>query len=726
MVENTEKDICLESLLKSIESYYKDADLGLITKAYQFSLDKHKGQKRSSGEEYIIHPLSVAHILATMKMDLATIATGILHDVVEDTTVSLEEIKSEFGQEIAFLVDGVTKLSQMTFKSSQEKQAENFRKMLLAMAKDLRVIFVKLADRTHNMRTLQHLAQPKQQKIAQETLDIYAPLANRLGISWMKIELEDLGLKYSKSSAYFKIAKLVDKKKAEREEYIQKLIAVVQDQVQKYGLKVSVAGRAKHFYSVYKKMEARKITFEDIHDMVAFRVITHSISECYEVLGIIHAFFKPVPGRFKDYIAMPKKNLYQSLHTTVIGPFGERLEIQIRTEDMHQVAESGIAAHWEYKSGKLDDKDVKKFHWLKQLVDTQENLLNPSEFLDTVKLDLFMGDIYVFTPKGELLELPSGSTPLDFAYTIHTDLGHKTTGAKVNGRMVPLKHKLRSGDTVEITTAPTQKPNKDWLKFVHTGRAKSKIRQYVRQEERDRAHEIGRELMDKEFRRYGKSLAKFEKLKNCDEIIGQFSFASLDELLISVGYGKKIPENIILKIFPDLKPEEAEEAPKESTISKIFHQAKLSQKKSSSPVKVAGIDDNVLIRFGKCCNPLPGDEIIGFISRGRGVTIHKIDCPKVLDFDANRAIDVVWEKKENGALRHVKIKVICMDKPGLLNRMSQIITNSGININSLNIRVNAEKRATGLFDLEVRDRQQLLSCLHTLESLDDIVSVERV
>jgi guanosine-3',5'-bis(diphosphate) 3'-pyrophosphohydrolase len=719
------KDICLENLLQSIQTYYKDADLGLISKAYQFSLDRHQGQKRSSGEDFITHPLSVAYILSTMKMDLATIATGILHDTVEDTTASLDLVKQEFGPDIAFLVDGVTKLSQMTFKSSQEKQAENFRKMLLAMAKDLRVIFVKLADRTHNMRTLQHLAAPKQQKIAQETLDIYAPLANRLGISWMKTELEDLGLKYTKPSFYFKIAKLIDKKKAEREDYTHKLIAIFQEQIEKYGLKVQVAGRAKHFYSIFKKMEARKINFEDIHDIVAFRVLTKTISECYEVLGIIHAFFKPVPGRFKDYIAMPKKNLYQSLHTTVIGPFGERLEIQIRTEEMHQVAESGIAAHWEYKSGKLEEKDAKKFHWLKQLVETQENLSNPSEFLDTVKLDLFMGDIYVFTPKGELLELPSGSTPLDFAYTIHTDLGHKTTGAKVNGRMVPLRHKLRSGDTVEITTSPTQKPNKDWMKLVHTGRAKSKIRQYIRMEERERAHAIGRDLLDREFRRYGKSFAKFEKLKNANEVVGQFSFASVDEMLISIGYGKKLPEQIVLRIFPDLKPEEVAE-PKESTISKIFNQAKLSQKKGSSPVKVAGIDDDVLIRFGKCCNPLPGDEIIGFISRGRGVTIHKIDCRKVLEFDADRAIDVVWEKSGNGTLRHVKIRIICMDKPGLLNRMSQIITNSGININSVNIRVNAERRATGLFDLEVRDRQQLLACLQTLESLDDIVSVERI
>ncbi|NCN26203.1 bifunctional (p)ppGpp synthetase/guanosine-3',5'-bis(diphosphate) 3'-pyrophosphohydrolase [bacterium] len=727
MNTNIPKDVTLEDVIKCVKGYYGDADVAFIEKAYEFSNSRHQGQKRSSGEDYIMHPLSVAYILARLRLDLPSIVTGILHDTVEDTTASKEEIKREFGEEVSFLVDGVTKLGKLKFRSSHEKQAENFRKMLLAMAKDLRVILVKLADRTHNMRTLTHLAPHKQQKIAQETLDIYAPLANRLGISWMKLELEDLGLKYSKPSIYSKISALVDTKKAEREEYIQKLIKIIMDQVAKYGLNVKVVGRAKHFYSIFKKMESRGVNFEDIQDIVAFRVVTKSISECYEVLGIIHSFFKPVPGRFKDYIAMPKKNLYQSLHTTVIGPFGERLEVQIRTNDMHRVAESGIAAHWKYKSGKLDDSDAKKFRWLRQLVDTQESTDNPSEFLDSVKLDLFMGDIYVFTPKGELLEFPAGSTPLDFAYTIHTDLGHKCTGAKVNGRIVPLKHKLRSGDTIDIISSNTQRPNKDWLKIVKTGRAKSKIRQYIRSEERDRARVLGRELLDREFRRYGKSLPKFEKQKDLESIIQKLSFASFEEMLINLGYGKKLPNQVIHWIFPELKSVEEEPEQSPSSMSEIFKNARDNQKKKSkSPVKIAGMDEDILVRFGKCCHPLPGDEIAGYISRGRGITIHKIDCRKTLDLDVNRSIDVEWDVKENTTLRSVKIKVLCLDKPGVLNHMSQTITNTGININSVNIRVNADKRATGIFDLQVRDRAQLQNCIHNLETVDGVIAVERI
>jgi guanosine-3',5'-bis(diphosphate) 3'-pyrophosphohydrolase len=486
--------------LKSlIAQYYPDADFGVLQKAHDFAVALHEGQTRKSGEPYIIHPLEVARILAQMRMDLSSIVAGILHDVVEDTAATIEEVQKQFGSEAAQLVDGVTKISAINFSSKHEKQAENFRKMILAMAKDIRVILVKLADRTHNMRTLQHLPPEKQDRIATETLEIYAPLANRLGISWMKIELEDLGLRYTKPEIYYKIAKLVDKKKEEREQYTQKLIKILGEKISEYGLKVKISGRPKHFYSIYKKMETRNLDFEEIHDIVAFRILTGSVAECYEVLGIVHLFFKPVPGRFKDYIAMPKNNMYQSLHTTMIGPYGERLEIQIRTEDMHKVAESGVAAHWHYKEGKLDQKDADRFHWLRQIIEAEKNLDNSSEFLESVKLDLFAGEIYIFTPKGELKEFPVGATPLDFAYSIHTDVGNKCVGAKVNGRMVPLKHKLRSGDTVEIVTSTTQRPSKDWLKIVKTGRAKSKIRAYIKSEERDRAMSIGRDLMEKSF-----------------------------------------------------------------------------------------------------------------------------------------------------------------------------------------------------------------------------------
>lgn len=716
----------LESLKAAIISYFPDADFGLLQKAHDFSLRLHEGQLRQSGQPYIVHPLAVAQILATMRMDLPTIITGLLHDTVEDTATTIEEVQNQFGTEIAQLVDGVTKLSAISFKSSHEKQAENFRKMILAMAKDLRVILVKLADRTHNMRTLEHLKPEKQQNIAQETLDIYAPLANRLGISWVKIELEDLSLKYLKSEVYYRLSKSVSKKKGEREEYINRLIGIVQTKVKEYGLNVRVSGRAKHFYSIYKKMESRGIEFDDLGDLVAFRVITSTIAECYEVLGIVHSFFKPVPGRFKDYIAMPKNNLYQSLHTTVIGPFGERLEIQIRTEDMHRVAESGIAAHWEYKDGKMSQKDSAKFHWLRQLVDAQENVQNPSEFLESVKLDLFEGDIYVFTPKGELLEFPIGSTPLDFAYTIHTDLGHKCTGAKVNGRMVPLKHKLRSGDTVEISISPNQKPSKDWLKIVRTGRAKSKIRQYIRTEERERAKKIGYDLLDREFRRYGQSLPKLERSKDADAQVGPLSFASFDEMLIAVGYGRVAPGKVSERLFPDKKPSEETRLEKDaSALSEIFSRAKARTPGEKSVVKIQGLND-ILVRFGKCCNPLPGDEIVGYISRGRGVTVHKLGCPKILDLDDERSIEVSWSSEAERSLRDVQIKVICSDSPGLLNEMSRTISAQGVNIKSLNIRVFDDKKAVGTFDLQVKNKAQLSLCIKNLEALPGIISVERI
>ncbi len=722
-------DISVDSLKQAVLAYYPDADLSLLQKAHDFATSLHEGQKRRSGEPYIVHPLNVAYVLAQMRMDVPSILTGILHDTVEDTHTTIEEVEKNFGSEVAQLVDGVTKLSAISFKSSHEKQAENFRKMVLAMAKDLRVIIVKLADRTHNMRTLEHLKPVKQQAIAQETLDIYAPLANRLGISWMKIELEDLSLKYLKPEVYQKLSKLVAKKKSERDEYIEKLIKILSEKISEYGLKVRISGRAKHFYSIYKKMESRGMDFEDVQDLVAFRLMTSSIAECYEALGIVHSFFKPVPGRFKDYIAMPKNNMYQSLHTTVIGPFGERLEIQIRTEDMHRIADSGIAAHWEYKSGKLSPKDTAKFHWLRQLVEAQGELDNPSEFLESVKLDLFEGDIYVFTPKGELLEFPAGSTPLDFAYTVHTDLGHRCTGAKVNGRIVPLKHKLRSGDTVEILTGATQKPSKDWLKIVRSGRAKSKIRQFIRSEERERAQKIGAELLEREFRRYGQGLAKFEKSKDLLEKMGQLGYANYEELLVQVGFGKVQMDRLIQRLFPDLKtpepeaPEPVKAAPGfKDWVSKAAKKLRGTPKRSA--VLIQGLDD-MLVRFGKCCNPIPGDEIVGFISRGRGVTVHKLGCARVLGMDADREVEVSWAGAADSVVTEVRIRVLVQDEKGLLNEMSRVISAQGVNITSLNIRVNKDKRAVGTFDIEVRNLGQLHSCIKSLEAIPGVISVER-
>lgn len=720
--------LTLEKLIEMIQSYYPEADVGLIKKAHDFSVSLHEGQKRQSGEPYIIHPLAVSGLLAQMKMDVASIVTGLLHDTVEDTATTLEQVQKEFGPEIAQLVDGVTKISAISFKSSHEKQAENFRKMILAMAKDLRVILVKLADRTHNMRTLEFLSPNKQMAIAQETLDIYAPLANRLGISWMKLELEDLCLRHLHPEIYYKLAKLVSKKKGERNEYIEKVAGIFHEKLSEYGLKVKITGRSKHFYSIYKKMEARGVDFDDINDLIAFRIITGSVQECYEALGIMHMFFKPIPGRFKDYIAMPKNNMYQSLHTTVIGPFGERLEVQIRTDDMHRTAEGGIAAHWEYKEGKLSQKDSLKFHWLRQLVEAQESLQDPSEFLESVKLDLFEGDIYVFTPKGELREFPQGSTPLDFAYSVHTDLGNKCTGSKVNGRIVPLKHKLRSGDTVEIITSPTQRPSKDWLKICKSSRAKAKIRQYLKTEERETSRKTGQNLLDREFRRFGQSLPKFEKSKDLEPRCQAIGFASYDELLIQIGYGKLPVGKTVLQLFPDLRP--AEETPVETHdggFQKIIEKAKdqFGASTKKNVVRIHGMDD-ILVRMGRCCNPLPGDEIIGFISRGRGVTVHKLGCSRVLDLNKDRVIEVSWASEADRTARDIRIKVLVQDEQGLLNEMSRVISSHGINIKSLNIRVNVDNKATGIFDLQVKTKDQLIKCMRELEGLKGIISVERI
>lgn len=716
-----------EDLREEMSRYFPEADFGLLKKAHDFAMSLHEGQIRKSGEPYINHPIAVAHILASMKMDLATVVTGILHDVVEDTETCCEELSEKFGAEVSQLVDGVTKISQISFRSKHEKQAENFRKMILATAKDLRVILVKLADRTHNMRTLQFMPPHKQEAIASETLEIYVPLANRLGISWMKIELEDLCLRYLHPEVYQKLAKLVQTKKAEREEYTDTMIGILEEKVGEYGLKVKVTGRAKHFYSIYKKMETRNLDFEEIHDIVAFRVLTGTVAECYEVLGIVHSFFKPVPGRFKDYIAMPKNNMYQSLHTTVIGPYGERLEIQIRTEEMHQVAEGGVAAHWEYKEGKLNSKDAERFHWLRQVIEAQETLDNSAEFYESVKLDLFAGEIYVFSPKGELKEFPVGSSPLDFAYSVHTDVGNKCIGAKVNGRMVPLKYKLRSGDTIEIMTSPTQRPSKDWLKIVKTGRAKSKIRAFIKTEERDRARVIGRDILEREFKKIGENFTRFEKLKDVDQQAGQMGFASLDELIIGIGYGKTPAEKVLGKIFPEkfqekapeTLEEEAEALERESVVK-----GRTLKGSKRSAVLIEGIDD-VMVRFAKCCNPLPGDEIVGFISRGRGVICHRVNCSKVLDIDSSRAVNVHWaDANQRKILRDVKIKITVQDNQGLMNQMTKTISAQGINMKSINIKVNPDRKATGFFDLQVTSREELLSCVKSLEGVPGVISVE--
>ncbi|MFZ3207932.1 MAG: bifunctional (p)ppGpp synthetase/guanosine-3',5'-bis(diphosphate) 3'-pyrophosphohydrolase [Geobacteraceae bacterium] len=713
--------IRLNDILDKVASYNPSADMDMIRKSYVFCAKVHQGQTRLSGEPYLIHPMEVAGILADLKLDVATVVTGLLHDVVEDTLTTQEELEQIFGLEVANLVDGVTKIGRIHFRTREERQAENFRKMLLAMSQDIRVILVKLADRLHNMRTLQYQPDDKQRSIGRETLDIYAPIANRLGISWIKSELEDLSLRYMDSQLYYDLASKVAKKKQERENDVEGAQAIIAQKLAEHGIKGDVSGRSKHLYSIYRKMQNRNVDIDEIYDLMAIRVTVEDIRACYEVLGIIHSTWKPVPGRFKDYIAMPKGNMYQSLHTTVIGPFGERMEVQIRTSEMHRIAESGIAAHWKYKEGKgYDEKDVKNFAWLRQLLDWQQELQDSREFMDTVKVELFPEEVYVFTPKGDVKAFPKGSTPIDFAYSVHTDVGHRCVGAKVNGKLAPLKHELKTGDIVEVITSSHHTPSKDWLKIVRSSGARNKIRAWIKTEERKRSITLGREICEKEFRRYSLNFSKLFKGGDMKRVAAEFGFTGEDELLASVGYGKLSSNQLIAKIIPQEKLEQRQ-ARKESRVGKVIE--KLTRR-SSNAIRISGVED-VLVRFGKCCNPVPGDDIVGFITRGRGVTVHTTDCQLALESDPERRIEIAWNKDEHVALP-VKIRVTCHDRKGTLANISQAITNCEANIISASIQSTVDKRGENLFEVEVADLKHLTRVINNIMKLNDIIKVERV
>ncbi len=710
--------IRLNDILEEVSLYIPDGDLDLIKKAYIFSARAHKGQIRLSGEPYLSHPLEVAGILAKLKLDVITISAGLLHDTIEDTLTTYDELQKYFGEEIAMLVDGVTKIGKMSFHSRHEEQAENFRKMILAMAKDIRVILIKLADRLHNMRTLEFMDKEKQELIAQETLDIYAPLAHRVGIFSIKGELEDLSLRFLKPDVYYDLAKKVMEKKKEREKFIEEAKKIISLKLEEYGIKAEITGRPKHFYSIYQKMATQNLDFDQVYDLLALRIIVNTVRECYEVLGIIHSLWKPIPGRIKDYIAIPKANMYQSLHTTVVGPYGKRLEIQIRTEDMHRVAEYGIAAHWKYKEGKVtDSRDEARFTWLRQLLEWQRELKDPAQFMETLKVDLFPEEVFVFTPKGDVKALPRGSTPIDFAYAIHTELGHHCQGAKVNGRIVPLKYELKSGDMVEIIASPTAKPSKDWLKIVKTSRAKTRIRQFINQEERERGRELGKGLLEKELRRYGSSISKFQK-EDLDRVVKEFSFKSFDDLIIYIGYGKISAHQVAKRLVP---PEKLKEVLKQEDFIKKGGRIHAAE---ACPIKIRDIDD-VLVRFAKCCSPLPGDSIVGFITRGRGVTVHNAYCSRVLESDPERRVEVEWDEKLK-MIRSVKVKVVCMDRPGLLAELSKAISSQNVNIRSAQIKTLEDKKAVNYFELDVENLQHLNAVIKSLEKIKEVIHVERV
>ena len=709
-------------ILERLTSYNPHADMDLLRKAYVFSAKVHLGQVRLSGEPYLNHPLEVAGILTQLKLDVASLATGLLHDTVEDTLTTLEEIRKNFGEEIAQLVGGLTKISQIPVRSFEEGQAENFRKMILAMVKDIRVILVKLADRLHNMRTLKYHSAEKRVEIAQETLDIYAPLAHRLGIDWIKSELEDLAFQYLYPDIYEEIQRKIAKKEKERSRYIDEVNRTLMKKLYENHIEGEITGRLKQIYSIYLKMKGQNIDFDQVFDITAFRVIVNTIKECYDVLGIIHSLCKPIPGKFKDYIGLSKENMYQSLHTSVIGPYGERIEIQIRTHEMHKIAEEGIAAHWKYKEGKVfEEVDDKRFTWLRQLLEWQRDLTDNAEFIESVKVDLFPHEVYVFTPKGAVKQFPIGATPVDFAYSIHSDIGNHCSGAKVNGKIVPLRYELKSGDTVEIMTLPNQKPSKDWLKFVKTSRAKTKIRQWFTNEESEKSITLGKEILEKELRKYNLQQVKLIKSGDLAKVANEFSFQGVDDLIAAVGYGKVTANQIIGKILPKERLEQKREEQEEGRLKHLLKKITRSPKDA---LLIKGID-NVMVRYAGCCNPLPGDKVVGFITRGRGVTIHTADCQNAMDDDPNRKVEVEWDSKKEYSYP-VRIRIYSEDKKGLLAEISASISSNEANITNAKLDTTEDKKAVSIFEMEIHDLNHLKKVIKGLEKIKGVNRVERL
>ena len=722
----------LDELVNRVQSYIPQADTALIRRAYDYSARMHVEQKRMSGEPYVIHPLNVALIIAQLRLDLPSVITGLLHDVIEDTGASLDEVQGLFGEEVARLVDGMTKVSKITFSSREEKQAENFRKMIIAMAHDIRVVLIKLADRLHNMRTLDHLPPDRQEEISRETLEIYAPIAHRLGIYWLKSELEDYSFRYLNPAAYATLKAYVAKTRAEREEYIRSVLEILSRRLKESGVEADVTGRPKHFFSIHSKMQQEELNFEQIYDLVAFRIIVPTLRECYEALGVVHANWKPIPGRFKDYIALPKVNMYQSLHSTVIGPRGQRMEVQIRTREMHEVAELGIAAHWSYKegAGPAQSRDTERFAWLRRLIEWQQNLKDPQEFLSTVKDDLFAEEVFVFTPKGDLLDFPLGATVIDFAYRIHSQVGQHLAGARVNGRMVPLRYRLKSGDTVEVTTAERQTPGKDWSNHVVTARAKSRIRQWLRAQQAERSLELGMSLIDRELEPLGLSVTQLRSKSRFEPALKEFSHRDTDSLIAAVGYGIVTVAQVLGKVLtPDelkLYRGDKETPPIPAALGEKDPRIVKEQRRAiGNAVIVSGVGD-MLVRFARCCNPLPGEAITGFITRGRGVTVHLAGCPHALATDPQRRVPVVW-KAGDETPRPIRLEVLCIDQPGLLAAMSKAIAAAGVNISTAEVKTAGnDGRALSLFELKVTNAAQLNNLMHSIAAIDGVMRVSRL
>ncbi len=712
--------IRINDIIDKVSEYFPQADFDIIDRAYIYTARVHDGQVRLSGEPYLSHPLEVAGILADMKLDVVSVAAGLLHDVIEDTHAVPEEIEKLFGPEVTHIVTGVTKLGSLSFHSSRARQAESLRKMFLAMADDIRVILIKLADRLHNMRTLEYHKPNKRVKIARETLDIYAPISARLGIYWIKNELEESSFKYLQTEEFSRIQNLIAKSSTEREKYMETVKDLINEKMEKANLQCEVLGRNKNYFSIYNKMVSQNLPFEEIYDIIAFRIVLESISQCYEALGHIHSMWKPIDHKFKDYVARPKPNMYQSLHTTVVGPIGERIEIQIRTWDMDRVAKSGIAAHWSYKEGKRVDENISnKFAWIQDIVENQENFRDPGEFLENVRIDLFQDEVYVFTPRGEIKTLPKGATSVDFAYKIHTEVGNQCTGAKVNGQLVPLAQPLETGDIIEITISKNHHPSKDWLKFVKTVKARSKIRHWIKTQEKERSLTLGREMLDKAFRKEKlnfNTLAKSEKL---EEVAADFGFKAVDDLVANVGYGKITPLQIVRKIVPRQKVDESDESIFNKLIGRVGRKKKLK-----TGVLVKGVDD-ILIKFGKCCQPVPGDPIVGYITRGFGVTVHRTNCVNALRMNPDRQIEVEWNQ-EASEVYPVKIRIISQDRVGLLADVVSNISKFGANILNATSEIRDNKLVDSFFTIGVEDISHLDKILAAVRKVKRVQEVKRV
>lgn len=712
--------IRLNDITAEVLSYHPKADIQLIEKAYVYSAKVHRGQIRLSGEPYLSHSLEAAYILSKLKMDVICIAAGLLHDTVEDTVADLEEIREVFGEEVTTIVDGVTKISKMHLVNRKERQAENVRKMILAMSSDIRVILVKLADRLHNMRTLGFQSEAKQRKIAGETLDIYAPLAGRMGINWIKSDLEDLCLFYLEPEIYARIKDETARRRNEIQKLMAEVTAELSRKLEEVDIKATIRSRQKHFYSIYKKMVAQDLNVDQVYDILAFRVIVNTVRECYEVLGHIHSIWKPVQRRFKDYVSMPKANMYQSLHSTVIGPLGERMEVQIRTWDMDRVAESGIAAHWKYKEGEAAKKtDEKQFAWLKQLLDWQRDLKDPVEFLDTVKMDLFPDEVYVFTPKGEIKAFPKGATVVDFAYSIHSEIGEKCMGAKVNGRMVPLKYQLRNGNIVEIITSPKQHPSKDWLKFVKTSRAKTKIRHWIKQEEKDQGLSLGKSILEKELRKEHVTLTHIFKSEQVKAIAEELSFQSTEELVAQIGFGKVSAKQVVGRLKPRLGMKEDRS---KGLMRKVV--GRLKRPRSEPGIKVHGMSD-MLLHFANCCHPLPGENVVGFITRGRGITIHHEKCRHIQNADPERLVDVSWEPTGSNVYA-AKLRVTAVERKGVLADISAVISQHDANIIHADIKTTVDNKGIAFFTVEVDGYTQLQEIIGAIKKVKNVMIVERI